>query len=243
MFKAGILSDGELKVQEEGVVQGSCCSPVIANIFAHYVIDEWFEETVKQHCSGTVKLVRYCDDVVICCQYEGDAARIRTALAKRLEKYKLSLNEEKTKMVKFSKSNSAQGVKQEGFDFLGFTFYLGRSLAGAIIPKVKSCGKRIRSKLKKVNDWCKGIRNYHELPIIWKKFCTKLAGHIRYYGVSYNISAVRNFVNKAVKIMFKWLNRRSQKKSFTWDKFQLYMQTHPLPIVKIWHSLVKQKAA
>ena len=242
MFKAGILSDGELKVQEEGVVQGSICSPVIANIFAHYVIDEWFEETVKQHCKGTVKLVRYCDDAVICCKYDEDAKRIRIALAKRLEKYKLSLNEEKTKMVRFSKRESKQGIKQEGFDFLGFTFYLGRTRAGAVTPKVKSCGKRIRFKLKKVNDWCKGIRNHHELQIIWKKFCTKLAGHIRYYGVSFNMRAVTNFVKRAVNMMFKWLNRRSQRKSFTWDKFELYMQTHPLPKVKIWHSLIKQNA-
>jgi retron-type reverse transcriptase len=92
MFKAGILADGELTVSDEGVMQGSCCSPVLANIFAHYVIDEWFEGTVKRHCKGEVKLVRYCDDFCIFCEYESDATRIRTVLPKRLAKFKLKLN-------------------------------------------------------------------------------------------------------------------------------------------------------
>lgn len=238
MFRAGILSKGELIVEEEGLIQGSSCSPILANILAHYVIDEWFEETVKIHCRGKVELFRYCDDSVICCQYEVDAERIKVAFTKRLAKYNLTLNEEKTKMVKFSKRKRIQGLKQEVFDFLGFTFYLGKSLKGQIIPKVKSSGKRIRSRLKKVNDWCKLIRRKHKLPIIWQKFCTKLEGHVRYYGVSFNISAVENFIYQAKCIMFKWLNRRSQRKSFTVDKFELYLKQHPLPKVKVWHSLI-----
>ena len=139
MFKAGILSEGELIVQEEGIVQGSCA----ANTFAHYVLDQWFEEVVKQHCKGTVTLFRYGDDAVICCRCKEDANRIKTALAKRLEKYKLKLNEEKTKVVRFSKEGFRDGEEQEAFNFLGFTFYLGKSRKGNVIPKVKSCGKRI----------------------------------------------------------------------------------------------------
>jgi len=238
MFKAGVLSKGELLIHDEGVVQGNICSPILANIFAHYVIDVWFNETVKSHCKGTVELVRYCDDAVICCQYEEDAKRIKTALGLRLGKYKLALNEEKTKMVKFSVSEGAKGIKQESFDFLGLTFYLGKSRNNVTIPKVKSSGKRIRSKLKKVNDWCKQVRNKYKLAVIWQKFCSKLRGHIRYYGVSFNSKAVGNFIYQATRIMFKWLNRRSQRKSFTWDKFELYIQQNPLPKVKIWHSLI-----
>ncbi len=237
MFKAGVLSEGELTIQDEGVVQGSIASPVLANIFAHYVLDKWFEEIVKQHCRGTVALFRYCDDAVICCGYEEDAKRIRTALAKRLEKFKLKLNEEKTKMVRFSKRNLSQNVRQETFNFLGFTFYLAKSRKGNIVPKVKSCGKRISSKLKKVKDWCKDIRHKHKLPIIWKSFCSKLRGHIQYYGVTFNGKAVNSFIHQAVKIMFKWLNRRSQRKSFGWDKFQLFIICNPLPKVKIYHVL------
>ncbi len=239
MFKAGVLSKGELNILDEGVIQGSIASPILANIFAHYVLDEWFEEVVKKHCKGTVALFRYCDDGVICCRYEEDANKIKIALAKRLEKYKLKLNEEKTKMVRFSKNSLAQNVKQEVFSFLGFTFYLGKSRKGRIIPKVKSCGKRISSKLKKVNDWCKNIKDKHRLPIIWKTFCSKLRGHIQYYGVSFNGKAVSIFIYQAVKIMFKWLNLRSQRKSFTWEKFHLFIIRNPLPEVKIYHSLIR----
>lgn len=228
MFKAGILSEGELIVQEEGIVQGSCASPVLANIFAHYVIDQWFEEIVKQHCKGTVTLFRYGDDAVICCRYKEDANRIKTALAKRLEKYKLKLNEEKTKVVRFSKKGFREGEEQEVFNFLGFTFYLGKSRKGNVIPKVKSCGKRISAKLKRVKDWCKDIRSRKKLNVIWQSFCSKLRGHIQYYGVNFNYKAVRIFVYQAVKILFKWLNRRSQRKSFTWDKFKLFIERNPL---------------
>lgn len=237
MFKAGVLSDGELIIQEEGVIQGSIVSPILANIFAHYVLDEWIEKVVTKHCRGTVKLFRYCDDAVICCRYEEDAKKIKEVLVKRLEKYKLKLNEEKTKMVKFSKRKLYQGVKQETFDFLGFTWYLGKSRKGIIIPKVKSSGNRIRAKLKKVNDWCKDIRNKYKLPTIWSTFCSKLRGHIQYYGVSHNGKAVKGFIWKAVKIMFKWLNRRSQKKSFNWEQFTLFIARHPLPKVKIYHIM------
>ena len=243
MFKAGVLSDGDLIVLEEGVIQGSCVSPVLANIFAHYVLDEWFEGVVKQHCRGAVALFRYCDDAVICCRYEGDAERIKIALVKRLEKYQLKLNEDKTKMVRFSKERLSQNVQQEAFSFLGFTFYLGRSRKGRILPKVKSCGKRISAKLKKVRDWCKDIRNKHKLPVIWQIFCSKLRGHIQYYGVTFNIKSVDKFIRHAVEIMFKWMNRRSQRKSFTWDKFRLFIARNPLPKAKVYHVLTKEKAA
>lgn len=237
MFKAGVLSDGELTILEEGVIAGSIVSPILANIFAHYVLDEWIKKVVTQHCSGTVELFRYCDDAVICCRYEEDAKKIKVVLAKRLEKYKLKLNEEKTKLVRFSKNQLSRGIKQESFDFLGFTFYLGKSRNGRIIPKLKSSGKRISTKLKKVNDWCKGIRNKYKLPIIWTIFCSKLRGHIQYYGVSHNCDAVNGFIWKAVKIMFKWLNRRSQKKSFNWEQFRLFITRHPLPKVKVYHVM------
>ncbi len=180
-------------MSDEGVPQGSCCSPIFSNIVAHYVIDEWIEDTVKPRMRGLVKAFRYADDLVICCRYEEDAVRVRKALGKRLERFKLKLNEEKTKMVRFSKSNSRKGIKQEVFGFLGFTFYLGKSLKGATVPKVKTCGKRYRSKLNKVKDWAKQIRNKEPLGSIWKTFCAKLRGHVQYYGVSFNSKAVGSF--------------------------------------------------
>lgn len=237
MFKAGILAEGELIVSDEGVPQGSCCSPALSNIVAHYVIDMWIEETVKPLTVGPIKMFRYADDLVVCCRFGKDAIRVREALGKRLAKYKLKLNEEKTKMVSFSKKKSSQGIKQDAFNFLGFTFYLGKSLKGRVIPKLKTNGKRFRSKLKRVNDWARQIRNKAPLSSIWKIFCAKLRGHVQYYGVSFNSKSVSNFIKQARRIIFKWLNRRSQRKSFDWEKFELFTRKFPLPVVKVHHKL------
>jgi RNA-directed DNA polymerase len=237
MFTAGVLADGEMLMSDEGVVQGSCVSPVFSNIVAHYVIDLWLEDTVKPLMRGNIKVIRYADDMVICCRYEEDAKRIKSVLAKRLSKYNLALNEEKTKMVNFSKRKSIQGIKQEAFEFLGFCFYLGKSRNGVTIPKLKTSGKRFSCKLNRVSKWAKGIRNRAKLGSIWKTFCAKLSGHVQYYGVSFNAKMVSNFLHEAKKIIFKWLNRRSQRRSFSWDKFSLYVEAHPLPTAKIVHRL------
>jgi RNA-directed DNA polymerase len=133
MFKAGVISKGDLRMRVDGVPQGSTCSPVLSNVFAHHAIDLWIEDMVKPNCKGQVKLFRYADDAIICCQYDEDAQRIRKSFGKRLEKYKLKLNEDKTKQVPFDKRLVAQGVEQGTFDFLGFTFYLGRARSEKVI--------------------------------------------------------------------------------------------------------------
>jgi hypothetical protein len=237
MFKAGVLSNGDLKMSEEGVPQGSVASPILSNVFAHYAIDIWIEEMVKPNCRGQVKLFRYADDAIICCQYDEDAQRIRKNLGKRLEKYKLKLNEDKTKQVPFDKKLVAQGVEQGLFDFLGFTFYWGRSKSGKIIPKLKTKTKTMKTKLNKVTEWIKEIKDKKPLKVIWKTFVAKIRGHINYYGVSHNANSVAKFIYEATKIVFKWLNRRSQRKSFTWEQFGKYIKTNPLPTVKIVHRL------
>ncbi len=182
-------------------------------------------------------MFRYCDDFVICCQYDYDTNRIMKVLGKRLSKYGLKLNEEKTKQVPLSKVKARMGNKQGAFDFLGFTFYLGRSKRGYVIPKVKTIGKRFRAKLKKVNNWGRMIRNQFKLKEIWKRFCIKLAGHIQYYGVPFNAKRVRAFRDRAILIMFKWINRRSQRRSITWDKFELFLKAYPPPKARVCHSL------
>lgn len=237
MFKAGMLSDGELVVSEEGLVQGSICSPVLANVFAHYVIDRWFETTVKQHCRGRVALFRYADDAVIGCQYAQDAERIKAALSKRLAKYGLALNEQKTQLVRFSKQGKRHGEKTGSFDFLGFTFYLGRSRRGFIIPKLKTSGKRQRGKLKQLGEWARRVRNALPLKQIWALFQAKLRGHIQYYGVSSNYRALERFIYRAERILFRHLNRRSQRRSFNWEQFERFRNVFPLPAPVIHHAL------
>jgi len=237
MFKSGVLSDGELTVSDEGVVQGSCCSPVIANIVADEVICKWFEKTVKTHCYGEVKLILYADDMVICCQYHKDAVKIKRALSLRLQKYGLKMNEEKTKLVPFSKRMQKLSKNQGTFDFLGFTFYIGKSQKGFHIVKVKTIGKRVRAKLKKVNVWVREIRNKYSLQQVMKEAAIKLRGHIQYYGVSFNYKAVQTFVYRTIRILFKWLNRRSQRKSFNWEQFQEFLNRVKFPEARICHKL------
>ena len=237
MFKAGVLAEGELMLSDEGVPQGSVCSPIIANIFAHEVIDEWLEKTVKQHCMGEVKVIRYADDLVICCQYQKDADRIKIALGKRLAKYGLEMNGEKTKLVRFSIRKEKRGEAQEPFDFLGFTFYIGKSRKGIRLVKVKTSSKRFRSKLKKVNEWARTIRNQYSLVQVMKLAVVKMRGHIQYYGVSHNGHYVIKFIRQVEWILFKWLNRRSQRKSFNWEQFSKYLNRIQSPKGKVCHKL------
>jgi RNA-directed DNA polymerase len=237
MFKAGVLADGELSVDEWGVPQGNIASPTLSNIFAHHALDVWIEEMVKPNCRGKVELIRYADDAIIVCEREEDAMRIRRTLGKRLEKFKLQLNEEKTKLVPFSKQKARLGIKQGTFDFLGFTFYWGQSRGKRVIPKLKTRGKTVRAKLNKVKEWIKQERHKMKLRELWKRFCRKLGGHIAYYGVSHNFREVCKFVYCSIQIFFKWMNRRSQKKSFSWDKFQKFMENHPPPKPRIVHPL------
>jgi group II intron reverse transcriptase/maturase len=237
MLKAGVLVKGEFSISEEGVPQGNICSPVLANVFAHYVIDEWFEDVVPKYCRRKVKIFRYADDAVICCEYEEDAIKIKTALANRLAKYKLQLNEEKTKTIAFNKQAYKAGKKQGSFDFLGFTFYLGRTKTKVIIPKLKTKKKSFRAKLKRVKEWIMEVKDKYELCKIWDMFYLKIRGHIQYYGVSFNSREVQDFIHEAIKIVFHGLNKRSQRKSFSWDKFNLFMKKYPPPKAKIMFKL------
>jgi len=235
-LKSGVLSDEGFRKTEMGSAQGSVCSPILANIFAHYAIDVWVKTVVEQKVEGAVKLVRYCDDFVICCTNRKDAKRVLRALPKRLERFSLKVNSKKTQCIEMCKKASRSG-RSGTFNFLGFTFYLGPNARGYIIPKVKTDGKKYRKKLKEVNQWCKDNRHLYPLKSLWDQLRVKMRGYIRYYGVSHNSYAVSSFIFRVTRVFFKWINRRSHRKSVTWEQLQRFIRKYPMPPVKVYHRL------
>ncbi|MBF0315843.1 MAG: hypothetical protein HQK52_20645 [Oligoflexia bacterium] len=209
----------------------------MANVYAHYAIDTWFENEESKRCSKKATIVRYADDMVICCRSKEDADKILEDLKIRLVRFSLELSMEKTKIVSFNYKQAKAGVKQETFDFLGFTFFIGKSRNGQDIRKLKTSSKRFKSKLKKVEDWCQAMRHRGNLKSLWKIFRAKLRGHIQYYAVSFNGHEVSSFCYESTRVFFKWMNRRSQKRSFDWKEFTRFMERYPLPEVTIKHKL------
>jgi len=236
MLKAGIFREGQFEVSEEGSPQGNSCSPILSNIYAHYVMDVWLEDVVSKHTRRAVKSFRYADDQVICCEDRRDAERVQSALKKRLAKYGLELNTEKTKVVEFNRRRYPR-IKQDTFDYLGFTFYIRLTRKGQVHVAVMTSRKRLRAKLKKVKLWCRQNRHKHKLLRLWKIFNSKLRGHVQYYGVSLNCDQVNAFVYQSTRIFFKWINRRSQRKSITWKKFEKFRGAFPGVKVSVRHCL------
>lgn len=235
MLKCGVLADGELRRTDDGTPQGSVCSPILSNIFAHYAIDLWFNDEVVPRTNCGIFIVRYCDDLVIGCK-GSDSERILNSLKERLKRFSLCLNTEKTKVVKFNRFEGAifnQGI----FDFLGFTFYIAKSRKGWATVKLKTSKKKFRAKLSNVKKWCEENRHKGKILEIWTVFISKLRGHIQYYGVSHNLFYVERFLYEAKRIFFKWMNRRSQKKSLNWDQFQLFLDRFPMPKARVCHRL------
>ncbi len=237
MVKAGGLAAGELTVSEAGVPQGRGCSPILAHIFAHHGLDTWFEAVVQRRCTGQGALSRYAGDAVICCPYTRDAERIPRALRQRLANYHVRLNEAKTRLVPCATPAARRGEPQGACEFLGFLFYWGRSRQGVAMPKVKPSGKRLRTKRTRVKAWAGTVKDTVRLPLLWNPFCAKRRGHIHSYGVSFHLAHVRRFLHRATRIFWKWLNRRSQRRSMNWDQFHRFLKTHPLPRAKMYHAL------
>ena len=214
-LKAGVLEEGKVINPLTGTPQGGIISPILANIYLHYVLDEWFEEVVKAHCRGEVYLCRYADDFVCLFQYEDDARRFYKALGLRLEKYGLSLAEDKTRMIRFSRLHMED---KTWFEFLGFEFRWGTNRAGKPQVMRRTSKKKFRNSLKAFLKWCKRNRNTR-MTELFKKLNAKLRGYYNYYGVRGNYDSLASFFYHAVNILFKWLNRRSQRKSYKWVGF------------------------
>jgi len=240
-LKSGVMKDGEYQDTEEGTPQGGSISPILANIYLHYVLDRWFNRNIQTKCPGYTDLVRYCDDFVICAQRKSEAYRILDRIKRRVSRFGLELSEEKTGIVEFGRFAAAnrgkEGKRAETFYFLGFTHYCSRSRNGKFKVGRKTEKSRYRKGLKKVKEFVKKNRNLLKLEEIWKRVKSMLTGHFRYYGVNENIRSLCNFLYEVTKLLFKWLNRRSQRRSFNWDKFSLYLKRYPLPSPKIYNNL------
>lgn len=239
-LKAGYVDNGVLIDTEKGTPQGSILSPMLANIFLHYVLDKWFEDTVKSHTKGFCKLVRYADDFVCLVQYQGDARRIERALSNRFNKYDLQLHPEKSRNISFGRyerlNASNAGRRANTFDFLGFTHYCDKTRKGYFKLGRKTSAKKFRAKCKDLNTWFKAIRNLLPTRQWWKTLKAKLRGHFEYYGVSGNFPAIASYYSIARRLAKKWLNRRSQKRKLSWEKFNKYIERHPLPQPRITHN-------
>lgn len=236
-LKAGIVEDGIKYDTPKGTPQGGVCSPILANIYLHYVLDLWFDKIVRKHCKGSAYMVRYADDSVFCFQYKEDAERFFEAFIQRLRKFNLEVAEEKTKIIKLNKGNNDKVDKdRNSFDFLGFTHYVGKDKNGRKRVKRKTSKKKYRASLLRCKEWIKANRS---LPIkeFMKIIVSKIQGHCNYYGITDNGRFVSNFVDECRTLIFKWLNRRSQKRSFNWSKFIIFQKQYPLPKVKTYVNI------
>jgi len=237
---AGYVEDKHLTVTDRGTPQGSILSPMLSNIFLHYVLDKWTDEIVQTHTRGYTQIVRYADDFVIMVQSEYDAKRVINSLSKRFNKYGLELHPNKTRVFSFGRMEKAVAKREKRkantFDFLGFTHYCDKTRKGHFKVGRKTSAKKFRAKVKDLNLWLKAIRNTVQTKDWWKVLGAKLRGHYGYYGVSENYRSIWKFYMLAIKLAKKWMNRRSQKKAMNWDKMENYLQLYPLPKPKIMHN-------
>jgi RNA-directed DNA polymerase len=238
-LRSGMIEDGKYFETDKGTPQGGILSPVLANVYLHYALDLWFENVVKTQLKGFAQLVRYADDFVVCFQYGEEAKAFETALGERLGQFGLEISEEKSQIIEFGRGSclkaKRQGRKCATFDFLGFTHYCGRTRTGGFKVGRKTSGKKFRQKLKEMNQWLKHVRNTAELEDWWQVMRQKLVGHYHYYGMSGNMQWLHKYYYHAVKLAFKWINRRSQRRSYDWDQFNRFLLHNPLPQPKIYH--------
>ena len=228
-LKAGVLdTNGEVIHPAAGTPQGGIVSPILANIYLHYCLDEWFQHVVKKHCRGEACLIRYADDFVCAFEREGDAERFYQVLGKRLEKFGLELSAEKTRVIVFDRGQP----KQESFEFLGFEFRWGQDRQGKAHVERRTSRKKLRSSLDRFTEWCRQKRH---CPVKdwFKELKPKLQGYYNYYGVSGNYASLQQFFGEAMQILRKWLNRRSQRKSYSWEGFRALIEHFQVPRPRI----------
>jgi len=247
-LNAGVMEDGALEYPEAGTPQGGVISPLLANIYLHEVLDEWFALQVAPRLGGRAVLVRYADDVVIIFEQEQDAQRVIDVLPKRLAKYGLTLHPEKTRLVDFRRpdrrdsalSDNGEARSRTGtFDLLGFTHYWAMSRKGYWVVKQKTAADRFRRALKRIADWC---RRYRHEPVReqWTALKRKLLGHFGYFAVIGNLRALRRLRQRVIVVWRKWLSRRSQRAWISWEEMNRLLERYQLPQPRVRPSPVTQ---
>lgn len=240
-LKAGVMHEGRYEATGEGTPQGGIISPVLANIYLHYILDLWFMKEQKQQ-QGYAQLVRYADDFVIGVQHRQEGEKIKEELGKRLETFGLRLSKEKTRIMEFGRF-AGENKKRRGerkpdtFDFLGLTHYCTKTKDGRFMVRVKTSRKRINRNIGLMKTWLKQVRNILPIERMWPIIASKLQGHYNYYGVSGNFESIQRYYRKTQYLVYKWMNRRSQKKTWNWDGFLKYLETYPLPKPKLTYAL------
>jgi group II intron reverse transcriptase/maturase len=242
-LNAGVMEDGNLTYPETGTPQGGVISPVLANIFLHEVLDDWFVRDVLPRMRGRCFLIRYADDFIIGCELESDARRLMDVLPKRFARFNLTIHPEKTQLVAFGKPRRRTGLTPDPrpksgngtFDFLGFTHYWGRSRRGYWVIMRRTSMKRVRRACRTLWRWC---HDQMHQPLQWQygKLCQKLQGHYQYYGIRGNYRLMERVYHHAKRAWRRWLSRRSTK-GIIWEKFERMLEAYPLPRPRIIHQI------
>jgi group II intron reverse transcriptase/maturase len=237
-LRAGVMEGGSVRYSELGVPQGGVISPLLSNIYLHEVLDKWWVQEVLPRMRGRAVLVRFADDFVMVFSSKEDAFRVYKALPQRLDRFGLTLHPEKTRLVRFRRPPGGGGPKRGSFDFLGFTFYWGRSRRGRWILKQKTAKDRFSRAMRRMNEWLRGARH---LPVKRQAEALgrKLRGHFNYYGIRHNSEALGQFHYRVRRRWCYWLSRRTQKShsGMTWEKFNRLLTRYPLPpprLAKRW---------
>jgi len=231
-LKAGIVDGKSFHRNSKGSPQGNIISPLLCNIYLHYVLDEWIDKMVRPLLKGEMFIVRYADDFIIGFERKDDAQSVYKTLPKRMRKYGLDIHPEKSQLIKFVPEGKG---KPPTFDFLGFTHYWTRNKRGKFQVRQRTCKKKMHKAQSMLREYCKRAR-HERLHDQYKQLCMKLRGLYQYFGIVGNYSCIRKFYQTVHAAWFKWLNRRSQKYSYTWRQYEELLKKFPLPKPKIVHK-------
>ena len=247
-LNAGVLESGCVTHPEQGSPQGGVVSPLLANIFLHYVLDEWFEREVQPRLKGRSYLIRYADDFVMGFSCEADARKVMEVLPKRFEKYSLTLHPEKTRLVPFERppdrpkrADSRAGTPAGSFDLLGFTHYWGRSRKGDWVVKRQTSKSRFARGQKALAEWFRAHR-HDAIADQHRRLSQKLRGHFGYYGITGNAQALNRFRRGAIGLWRKWLGRRHRGGEVPWERMYRLLGRYALPAAIVVHSVYRPAA-